>query len=261
MPLNPPMADWRGRIAWLVGASTGIGLALAEALHDEGATVIVSARSAQALAAFASAHPGAEAWPLDVTDRVAVQDAAERLQRRHGRLDLVLFCAGIYQPMRADAFDLDVALRHHQVNVGGALHLVGAVLPLLRAQAAAGTRAHLGLVASVAGYRALPKALAYGPTKAALNHLAQSLHLDLAPSRLGVSLINPGFVRTPLTAGNDFRMPALVEPADAARAILRGWARGDFEIHFPLRFTLLLKAMRWLPTGLYEALVRRATGL
>jgi short-subunit dehydrogenase len=119
----------------------------------------------------------------------------------------------------------------------------------------------LSLVASVAGYRALPLALAYGPTKAALIHLAESLHLDLASDGVGVSVVNPGFVRTPLTAGNQFRMPALIEPEQAAEAMLRGWARGRFEIHFPRRFTALLKALGWLPTGPYEALVHRATGL
>jgi NAD(P)-dependent dehydrogenase (short-subunit alcohol dehydrogenase family) len=261
MPMNPPIDDWRGRVAWLVGASTGIGRAVADDLHGRGATVIVSARSAAPLDAFAASHPGSQALALDATDRVAVQSAADALLARHGRLDLVLYCAGIYQAMRATAFDLDVMLRHQQVNVGGALHLVGAVLPALLKQAAAGQPAHLSLVASVAGYRALPKALAYGPTKAALIHLAQSLHLDLAPLGVGVSVINPGFVETPLTAGNDFRMPGLIAPDEAAAAIVRGWARGDFELHFPRRFTLWLKALQWLPTGLYESVVRRATGL
>lgn len=261
MSLNPPIVDWTGRIVWLVGASSGIGLAVAKALHARGARVIVSARSDTVLANFVSTHAGAEAIPLDVVDRAQVQAAADTLRQRHGRLDMVMFAAGIYQPMRATEFDLDAALNHHQVNVMGALHLLGAVLPTLRAQAAAQQPAHFSLVASVAGYRALPKALAYGPTKAALIHLAQSLHFDLAPSRVGVSVVNPGFVRTPLTAGNDFRMPALIEPDDAARAIIAGWARGDFEIHFPRRFTWLLKALRWLPTGPYEALVHRATGL
>ncbi len=261
MPLNPPITDWRGRVAWLVGASTGIGRALAEALHAKGATVIVSARGAAGLNAFAATHPGSEALPLDATDRQAVKAAADAVQARHGRLDLVLYCAGVYQPMRATEFDLDVMLHHQQVNVVGALHVVGAVLPALRAQAAAGQPAHLSLVASVAGYRALPKALAYGPTKAALIHLAQSLHLDLAPLGLGISVVNPGFVETPLTAGNDFRMPGLITPAQAAEAMLRGWARGDFELHFPRRFTLWLKALSCLPTGLYESVVRRATGL
>ena len=261
MPLNPRIDDWHGRVAWLVGASTGIGLAVAQALHARGARVIVSARSEAALAEFVSAHPGAEALVLDASDRELVQAAADSLRVRHGRIDFVLYAAGIYQPLRATEFDLDTMLRHQQINVTGALHVIAAVLLALQAQAGARQPAHLSLVASVAGYRALPKALAYGPTKAALIHLAQSLHLDLAPLGVGVSLVNPGFVRTPLTAGNDFHMPALIEPEQAAQEMLAGWARGDFEIHFPRRFTRLLKAMRWLPTGAYEALVRRATGL
>jgi NAD(P)-dependent dehydrogenase (short-subunit alcohol dehydrogenase family) len=259
MAHNPPLVDWRGRVAWLVGASSGIGLALAHALHRCGAIVVVSARNTNSLAAFTDACPGAEALAVDVVDRRAVQAAAEGLLARHGRLDFVLYCAGMYQPLRATSFDLDVMLRHQQVNFVGALHVVGAVLPALRAQAHAGRPAHLSLVASVAGYRALPLALAYGPAKAALIHLAQSLHLDLAPHGVGVSVVNPGFVRTQMTARNDFRMPALMEPDAAAGAMLEGWARGAFEIHFPRRFTWLLKALRVLPTGAYEALVRRAT--
>jgi len=261
MPLNPRIDNWQGRVAWLVGASTGIGLAVAQALHARGARVVVSARSEAALADFVTTHPGAEALVLDASDRALAQAAADSLRARHGRLDFVLYAAGIYQPMRATEFDLDTMLQHQQVNVTGALHVIAAVLPALRSQAATGQPAHLSLVASVAGYRALPKALAYGPTKAALIHLAQSLHLDLAPPGVGVSLVNPGFVRTPLTAGNDFHMPALIEPEQAAQEMLAGWDRGDFEIHFPHRFTRLLKAMSWLPTGLYETLVRRATGL
>lgn len=259
MPLNPRITEWDGRVAWLIGASSGIGLALAQALHGRGARVVVSGRSETLLAAFVARHPGAQALPVDATDRHAVQAAADALLAQHGRLDVVWFGAAVYQPMGATDFDLDVALRHQAVNVTAALHVISAVLPALRAQAAAGQPAHLCLVASVAGYRALPRALAYGPTKAALNHLAQSLHLDLAALGVGVSVVNPGFVRTPLTAGNDFHMPALMEPDEAAERMLRSWARGQFEIHFPRRFTLLLKALRWLPTGAYEAVVRNAT--
>ena len=112
----------------------------------------------------------------------------------------------------------------------------------------------------MAGYRGLPKSLAYGPTKAALTHLAEVLYLDLAPLKLGVSVINPGFVATPLTAHNDFRMPALITPDVAAQAILAGWARGSFEIHFPKRFTLWLKGLRHLGYGAYFAAVRSGVG-
>lgn len=261
MPMNPPLTDWPGRVAWLVGASTGIGRSLAHALHHQGARVVVSARPSAALDSFGREHPGALTLPLDVTDLDATRAAAQRLQAQYGQLDLVLFCAGIYQPMRATQFDLTVMQRHQQVNIGGALHLLDAVLPPLLAQARAGRGGHLSLVGSVAGYRALPNALAYGPTKAGLIHLAQGLHLDLAPVGLGVSIINPGFVQTPLTAGNQFHMPALMAPDEAAQAILQGWARGAFELHFPRRFTLWLKALGWLPDSLYEMVVRRATGL
>jgi short-subunit dehydrogenase len=113
----------------------------------------------------------------------------------------------------------------------------------------------------VAGYRGLPQSLAYGPTKAALIHLAEALYLDVSTHGLGVSVVNPGFVETPLTAQNTFHMPALMQPEDAARAMLRGWAQGAFEIHYPKRFTRWLKLMRLLPYRMYFGLVRRATGL
>ena len=257
MALNPKLADWRGRTAWLVGASTGIGQATASALHARGARVVVSARSAASLQAFVEAHPGAQARPLDVTDPAALRQAADAIVAEHGRLDFVFFCAGVYTPMRATAFDLAGALQHQQVNYCGALYLLDAVLPHLLAQRGG----HLSLVSSVAGYRGLPKSLAYGPTKAALINLAQTLYLDLSPSGIGVSVVNPGFVRTPLTAGNDFHMPALITPDEAAGEILCGLARGEFEIHFPKRFTRWLKALSHLGDRLYFAAVRRSTGL
>ncbi|EHR73419.1 short-chain dehydrogenase of unknown substrate specificity [Burkholderiales bacterium JOSHI_001] len=259
MALNPCLAesDWRGRTAWLVGASSGIGRATATRLHGLGAQVVVSARNAAALDGFVAAHPQAIALPVDVTDAAALKVAAQALHARVGRIDLVMACAGHYKPMNATHFDLAEALRHQQVNVVGTLNLLDAVLPLLLAQAQAGATAHLSLVASVAGYRGLPQALAYGPTKAALINLAETLYLDLSGQGVGVSLINPGFVATPLTAQNAFHMPALTSPEDAARAIVAGWARGHFEIHFPRRFTLLLKALRLLPDAWYLRGVRR----
>ena len=255
--MNPGITDWAGKVVWLVGASTGIGRATAALLHKRGARVIVSARSAAALEAFAAAHPGTEALALDATDRDAMRAAVAHMVAVHGRIDLAVYCAGTYQAMRAMEFDLDVALRHQQVNYVGALHLLDAILPVLLRQNAG----HLSLVSSVAGYRGLPQAMAYGPTKAALINLAETLYIDLHPRGIGVSVVNPGFVETPLTAQNEFRMPALITPEEAAAQMVRGWERGEFEIHFPKRFTLWLKAMRHLPYRPYFAAVRRSTGM
>jgi NAD(P)-dependent dehydrogenase (short-subunit alcohol dehydrogenase family) len=256
MSLNPRITDWNGRTVWIVGASSGIGQALASALHARGARVVVSARSAEPLHAFCAAHPGSLALPLDVTDADAVVKAAEQVLAL-GPLDLVCHCAAHYHPMRATDFDLTDARRHHEVNCLGALNLLAPVLPALLAQG----HGHLSLIASVAGFRGLPRSLAYGPTKAALINLAESLFLDLRPLGIGVSLVNPGFVETPLTARNDFAMPALITPQDAARAIMRGWARGTFEIHFPQRFTLAMKVLGLLPHRLYFWAIHRITGL
>lgn len=252
MSHNPPLRDWAGKTAWLVGASSGIGLATARALHARGARVVVSARQVQALEGFVQAHPGALALPLDATDRGAVRAAAEQLVA-DGGLDLVAYCAGHYKPQRAFAFDLAEMLKHQDINYLGALHVLDAVLPHMLARRAG----HLSLVASVAGYRGLPQSLAYGPTKAALINLAETLYADLHDRGIGVSLVNPGFVQTPLTAQNQFPMPALITPEQAAWEIVQGWARGRFEIHFPKRFTVWMKLWKWLPYPLYLPLVRR----
>lgn len=257
MPLNAPIEDWRGRVAWIVGASSGIGQATAAALHGLGATVLVSARNAEALGRFVDAHPTSASLPLDVGDVAALHAAARGIRERHGHIDFTLYCAAHYRAMRATEYRLDEMLLHQRVNVTGALNWLDAVLPVLLEQRAG----HLSLVASVAGYRALPKSLAYGPTKAALQHLAEGLYLDLHEHGIGVSVVNPGFVATPLTAGNRFRMPALMTPEDAAREMLRGWARGRYEIHFPKRFTGWLKLLQHAPPGLYFAAVRRTTRL
>jgi NAD(P)-dependent dehydrogenase (short-subunit alcohol dehydrogenase family) len=255
MPLNPPLRDWHGKRVWLVGASTGIGRATASALHAQGAQVVVSARKVAELDAFVAAHPGAVAVPLDATDRHSVR-AAVTEAAHGGGLDCVVYCAGHYAPQQASALDLDELLRHNAVNYLGALHVLDAVVPLLLAQPPQ-RRGHISLVGSVAGYRGLPNSLAYGPTKAALIHLAETLYIDLHAKGVGVSLISPGFVETPLTAQNRFKMPALITPQEAARQMLRGWARGAFEVHFPRRFTLGMKLLQLLPYRAYFATLRR----
>lgn len=256
MSLNPRVNGWHGKSVWLVGASTGIGRATASALHAAGATVLVSARDAQALAEFVRQHPGAVALPLDVTDPGAVT-AAARTALELGPLDGVMYCAGYYSEQRATDWRLSEMLKHEQINYVGVLHVLDAVLPHLLVRKSG----FISLVSSVAGFRGLPKSLAYGPTKAALINLAETLYQDLRASGIAVSIINPGFVETPLTAQNQFEMPALISPAQAAQEIMKGWEAGQFEIHFPKRFTLWMKLLRVLPYWMYFPAVRRITGL
>ncbi|MEY4447350.1 MAG: hypothetical protein RLZZ433_365 [Pseudomonadota bacterium] len=259
-PLNQPMRNWQGRRVWLVGASSGIGLACAKALHAAGAKVVISARDLGLLSEWAEAcnqqEVTVELLTLDVTDALQVKYAMRQVAA-NGPLDLLLYCAGHYRAQRATAFDLNDMLRHQEVNYSGLLRVLDAALPLFLQQGFG----HISLVSSVAGWRGLPNGLAYGPTKAAVTHLAETLYMDLQDKGIGVSLINPGFVATPLTAQNNFQMPALISPEQAASDMLAGWAEGLFDIHFPKRFTLWLKLMRLLPYRLYFALVRRFTGL
>jgi short-subunit dehydrogenase len=257
MSLNPRIHDWRNQRVWLIGASTGIGRATAQALHARGAQVVVSARSADTLQSLAAECPGLQTLPLDAVDAQAVRDAAHHLHNNGPALDLVVYCAGHYQAMRAQDFNLDTMQKHLDVNYRGALHMIDAVLPhLLRAG-----HGHLSLVSSVAGYRGLPKSLAYGPTKAALINLAETLYIDLHEVGVGVSVINPGFVDTSLTAQNTFHMPALISPAQAAIEIIAGWEKGQFEIHFPKRFTRWMQVLRMLPYAAYFKAIRSFTGL
>lgn len=255
--LNPRVTDWRGQRVWLVGASSGIGEALARVLLDRGARIALSARRAESLQALAGqAQERCVVLPLDVTDATAVKAATSALLEVWGGIDLVVWLAGTYAPMRADQFDLAAARQMLDINLGAVYNGLDALLPVLFAQRSGG----IALVSSVAGYRGLPRALAYGPSKAGLNNLAESLWLDLHPRGIGVWLINPGFVSTPLTAKNDFQMPAIISTDQAAQHIVRGLERGGFEIHFPRRFTLWMKLLRVLPTRLCFAVLRRMTG-
>jgi short-subunit dehydrogenase len=250
--MNPKIIGWSGKRVWLVGASSGIGAALARELAGRGARVALSARSVDKLRALAIEN--ALLLPCDATDTASLATARASLLAAWRGIDLVIYLAGDYVPMRAADFDLAVAERVVTVNFNGAMRLAATVLPDLRAGGG------IVFVASVAGYRGLPKALAYGPGKAALIHFAECLHLDLAPQGIGVWVVNPGFVATQLTAKNDFAMPALLTPGEAALATVDGLKTGKFEIHFPKRFTRVMKFLALLPYGLYFPLVRRLTG-
>lgn len=266
-PLNPPFADYRGRRVWVIGASYGIGAAIARALLARGARVALSARKRDLLKEVAGKNKEALIAPLDVTDVDSVHAAARKIDQTWGGFDLALVVAGTHVEMRAhlgvggeaapDAppWNLAKARQLLEVNLHGVLNCVDAILPVLTRQGSGG----IGIVSSVAGYIGLPKALIYGASKAALINFTESLYGDLRPQGIGVYLINPGFVDTPLTRKNEFAMPALMKAEDAARATLDGIAAGEFEIHYPKRFTRWLKLLRVLPYRLQLAAVRRAT--
>jgi len=254
MSLNAPIRDWRGTRVWLVGASSGIGAALARALIERGARVAATARSEGALVELVGKTGLAVA--ADVTQPDALAAAYERIRAAWSGVDVVVYLAATYTPQRAGELTVADARRHVEVNLMGLYNLLPLVLPGLLEQKSGA----IAIVSSVAGYRGLPGSLAYGPTKAALINLAEALYLDLEPRGVGVFLVNPGFVETPLTAQNTFKMPALIGADAAASEILRGLARGEFEIHFPKRFTRTLALLRHLPYALYFAAVRKGTG-
>ena len=258
MALNPPIRDWRGQRCWIVGASTGIGAALAERLAAAGAHLALSARRREPLEAMAERFGAGRtlALPLDIRDADALAGAARTLTASWGGIDVVILMAGDYQPMRAWEIDLPAARSMVETNILGCFNVLAAVTPLLIKQG----NGTIALVSSVAGYRGLPKSLAYGPTKAAIINLAETLYLDLRSRGIGVCVVNPGFVKTPLTDQNDFKMPALITAEEAAREIMEGLGRGAFEIHFPRRFTRVLKFLRLLPYRVYFAAIRRMIG-
>jgi len=253
MALNPPIAGWKDRRVWVVGASSGIGAATASRLLECGARVTVSARSAGALRERFGVQ--AAVVPADVTDAAGLRAAAQEAASAWDGIDLTLLFAGTYQEMRPWNLDLAAVRRIIELNLMGAFNLLDALQPWLHRGAG------LGIAASAAGYGGLPNSLAYGASKAALINLAQSLWLDYRARGVAIYLINPGFVETPLTAKNRFRMPALITAEEAARHTVAGLARGDFEIHYPKRFTRTLKLLNLLPAGLYFRCVRTFTGL
>lgn len=255
-PLNPPLPAWNDARVWIVGASTGIGAATARRLLALGARVALSARSEARLRQVAESAPDASraaVEPLDVTDDASVGAAWRRVLARWGGIDLVLVVAGTHESIRAWELTGAKARALIDVNLLGAIGVVAAVVPQLLARG----RGTIGIVSSVAGYRGLPRALVYGASKAALINFAEALWLDLAPRNVGVALVNPGFVKTPLTAQNDFEMPYLMEVEDAARLTIAGLAEGRFEVAYPAPFVRRLKLARLLPYRLYFALINR----
>lgn len=229
--------------AWITGASGGIGRAVALQLADAGWTVHATARDADKLEALAAERPGRiRTHPGDVTDAARMAEIVAQIEAE-APLALALLNAGIYTPMHARGFDAQIAGRMFAVNLGG---VANALDPVLKAMIARG-RGHVALTASVAGYGGLPGACAYSATKAGLIAMAESLALDMEETGVRLSVVNPGFVETEATKVNDFEMPFLMQPEEAAARIVQGLGRPGFEIAFPRRFAWFLRALNALP--------------
>ncbi|MBL8698755.1 MAG: SDR family NAD(P)-dependent oxidoreductase [Alphaproteobacteria bacterium] len=243
--------------AWITGASSGIGEALARRLAATGRPVVASARSAVALDALAAAAAGRiRSHALDVTDAEACAQAVAAIEAEAGPIGLAVLNAGTHAPMSADDFSVATARRLVEVNLMGVVNCLAPLLERMRARRSG----HIAIVASVAGYGGLPTAAAYGATKAALINMAQSLKLDCDRLGIKLQLVNPGFVKTPLTDRNEFPMPFLMPVEDAVTALVAGLAGNRFEIAFPRRFALLLRLLNAMPEAAYFAAVRRFTG-
>lgn len=254
--LNTPVTDWSGRKVWIIGASSGIGAALASALLEKGAYVALSARRESMLERVAQGHERALVVPLDVSDDAAWDAAMVAIDQALGEIDLVIYGAARYDPQHVWNLDLEKVRASYDLNVVCAYRAAARLAPRLIAQGHGG----LAMIGSISGYTGLPRAIVYGATKAALQNLTETLYLELAPKGVSVYLISPGFVKTPMTQGNDFEMPGLMTPQAAAQAILQGFAKGRFEIRFPKGFANVLRVVSRLPYRIRFALLSRATG-
>lgn len=244
-------APIEGRRYWVVGASSGIGAALARELLDRGATVAISARRVDDLRAVAG--DAMTIAPVDATDREALLAAADEVRLALGVIDAVVWSAGYWEQFDAAQWDADSFARHVEVNLLGLNNLLAAVVPAMsRAR-----HGHVVGIASVAGYRGLAGAEAYGATKAAQINLLEGLRAALSRHGVRVTTVCPGFVRTEMTARNDFTMPFLIDADEAAQAIADGLEARRTEIVFPLRMALTMKTARLLPVRLWAAITSR----
>jgi short-subunit dehydrogenase len=262
--INQPIrsGDWQALKVWIIGASTGIGAALAVQLSALGARIILSGRNGDNLRVVANkcrVHPDSESHviPFDVSDNHSISMAVSEVNTIWQGVDLVIYNAGTYESTRVDTLSPKSAEQSLRVNLIAPIALTASALPLLTCCSEDTKPRGFAYVASVAGYRGLPRALTYGPGKAGLISFAESLWVDLKGLGLNTWIINPGFVRTRLTAQNTFAMPALIEPEEAATSIIRGFAKGNFEIHFPARFSWFMKLLRVLPINWYLRLSKR----
>ncbi len=254
---NQPITSWAHQRVWVIGASSGIGAALAQQLLQAGAAVVVSARRREQLLDVVRGQPRAAVVAFDVTDAQAWHQAMAETIDHLGGIDLVVMGAARYDPTHSWELDLSQVEKSFDLNVVSVYRGLAVIVPELLARGAGG----IALIGSISAYTGLPRALIYGATKAALNNLAQTLYFELAPKGLSVYLINPGFVQTPMTAVNDFKMPGLMTPLQAAQAITQGFEKGMFEIRFPRGFASVLRWISRLPDRIRFVLLHTLTGM
>lgn len=242
------------KCAWVTGAGKGIGRATALRLAENGWKVAISARTESDLVSLNRALPGYEfgVYPLDVTDEAATNKTVKHIEEEYGKIDLVILNAGTYKPISIFNFSAGVFRDLVETNLMGTVFGINAILPLFLERKAG----HIAIMGSVAGYRGLPTSAAYGCTKAGLINMAEALKPELEAAGIKLSLINPGFVDTPLTKKNDFKMPYLISTSAAADIIVKGLRSGKFEIVFPLRFAIVMKILRFCPNWILFRVMR-----
>ena len=236
---------------WITGASSGIGKSVAEKFANEGWKVAVSARRKELLDELAK-NPNIVSFPLDVTNRNQINEVFKNIIDNFGDLDICLFSSGTYEPKDEQNIDPDKIKNVINVNFIGVIDCVKSVERYFKDKKSG----HISVVSSIAGYRGLPNSSGYGPSKAALTNFSESIYFDFKKFGVRVSVVSPGFIKTPLTDKNEFPMPFLKTPEYAAEKIFNGLVKSSaFEIHFPKGLTLTLKFLRILPYRLYLFLV------
>ncbi len=251
---QPNRKDSPRKVAWITGASSGIGRSLAIRMAQSGWRVAASARNAAALEKLAAVLPGIiHPYPLDVTDRKATGEALAAIEANLAPVSLAVFGAGTYRRETLTSFDAGEIGEIVALNIMGTVNCLQAAMPRMSARRSG----QIAVMASVAGYTGLPGAAGYGATKAALINMCEALYPELERHGVRMTVINPGFVDTPLTQRNDFPMPFLISSEEAAGHILRGLDRGSFEIAFPWKMKVAMKLLQALPPRLRFALTRR----
>ncbi|MEH6524042.1 SDR family NAD(P)-dependent oxidoreductase [Sulfitobacter sp.] len=243
------MTQWQGKRYWLVGASDGLGAALAKQLSRAGAEVILSARSGDKLEDVVNNLPGKASFvKLDVADADSVARAAEEI----GEVDGVVYLAGVYWPFSAKHWNAEQGNAMADINFTGLMRVMGQVVP----QMVKRDEGHVVITSSLAAYRGLPKSIGYSASKAATLSLAESMYADLRKTGVKVQVVNPGFIKTQLTDKNNFEMPFLMETDDAAREVFEHMNTDKFKKSFPFVFSMLFRAAQFLPDALYFRLMR-----